>query len=115
MIDIKTTLSNLGIKKTNNGSSTGSVSFGAGKNIASFSPVDGKLIGSVSSTTDQDYEKVMQSACSAFKFWRKKPAPYRGEIVRQYGDKLRNHKQSLGELVSYEMGKSLQELSLIHI
>ena len=38
-----------------------------------------------------------------------KPAPLRGEVVRQYGEKLRNYKQPLGELVSYEMGKSLQE------
>ena len=48
-------------------------------------------------------------ALSAFKTWRKKPAPLRGEIVRQYGEKLRKYKQPLGELVSYEMGKSLQE------
>ena len=93
----------------NAGSSTGTISFDAGKNIDSFSPVDGSLIGSVSQTTEEEYEKIMQSAVSAFKFWRNKPAPYRGEIVRQYGEKLRKYKQPLGELVSYEMGKSLQE------
>ena len=109
MIDIKNTLNLLGIKKNNNGTSIGSVSFGGGEAINSFSPVDGKIIGSVTKTTSEEYEKVIQSAVSAFKYWREKPAPLRGEIVRQYGEKLRKYKQPLGELVSFEMGKSLQE------
>ena len=109
MIDIKKTLEVLGVKATNNGTSTGSVSFGGGAKIESYSPVDGSLIGTVTSTTPEEYEKVMQTATAAFKEWRLKPAPLRGEIVRQYGEKLREYKQELGELVSYEMGKSLQE------
>ena len=109
MINISNSLNKLGINKKNAGSSTGITSFDSGENIDSFSPVDGSLIGSVSQTTEEEYEKIMQSAISAFKFWRKKPAPYRGDIVRQYGEKLRKYKQPLGELVSYEMGKSLQE------
>ena len=109
MIDIKKTLRTLGVKASNNGTSTGSVSFGSGAEIESYSPVDGNLIGKVTSTTPEEYEKVMQAATAAFKGWRLRPAPLRGEIVRQYGEKLRAYKQSLGELVSYEMGKSLQE------
>ena len=109
MIDIKKTLNLLSLKEKNNGTSVGSISFGGGKYINSVSPVDGSVIGSVTETTLEEYEKVMQSATSAFKEWRLKPAPLRGEIVRQYGEKLRNYKQPLGELVSYEMGKSLQE------
>jgi len=109
MIDIKKTLRTLGVKASNNGTSTGSVSFGSGAEIESYSPVDGNLIGKVTSTTPEEYEKVMQTATAAFKDWRLRPAPLRGEIVRQYGEKLRAYKQSLGELVSYEMGKSLQE------
>ena len=109
MIDIKKSLELLGVKQMNNGTSTGSESFGGGSKIDSYSPVDGTLIGSVTQTTDEEYEKVMQSATAAFKEWRLKPAPLRGEIVRQYGEKLREYKQALGELVSYEMGKSLQE------
>lgn len=35
--------------------------------------------------------------------------PKRGEIVRQMGEAFRKNKQALGQLVSYEMGKSLQE------
>ena len=109
MIDIKKTLDVLGVKATNNGTSTGANSFGGGAEIESYSPVDGSLIGKVTATTVEEYEKVMQAATAAFKDWRLKPAPLRGEIVRQYGEKLRAYKQELGELVSYEMGKSLQE------
>ena len=109
MIDIKKSLDILGIKEKNNGTSTGQQSFGGGKEISSYSPVDGRLIGRVTTTTSEEYEKVIQSATNAFKEWRLKPAPQRGEIVRQYGEKLRKYKQALGELVSYEMGKSLQE------
>ena len=109
MIDIKKTLDVLGIKEMNNGTSIGSVSFGGRKVVESVSPVDGNVIGCVTETTEDEYEKVMKSATSAFKEWRLNPAPLRGEIVRQYGEKLRKYKQPLGELVSYEMGKSLQE------
>jgi aldehyde dehydrogenase (NAD+) len=77
--------------------------------IASYSPVDGNKIGEVSVTTREDYEHVMQTAQAAFATWRMMPAPKRGEIVRQYGDALRTNKEALGQLVSYEMGKSLQE------
>jgi aldehyde dehydrogenase (NAD+) len=108
-LNISPVLTKLGLKKVNEGTSTGKHFFGAGALIDSYSPVDGALIASVSTTTDADYEKVMVAATEAFKFWRKMPAPKRGEIVRQYGDRLRAYKQELGMLVSYEMGKSLQE------
>ena len=99
----------LGIKEVNDGTSTGSNSFSSGEIIESYSPVDGQLIGKVKTTTAADYEKVMQSATEAFKMFRAMPAPQRGEIVRQFGNKLRELKEPLGKLVSYEMGKSLQE------
>lgn len=99
----------LGIKEINDGTSTGSNSFSSGEIIESYSPVDGQLIGKVKTTTAADYEKVMQSATEAFKSFRAMPAPQRGEIVRQFGNKLRELKEPLGKLVSYEMGKSLQE------
>ena len=108
-ISIQNTLKKLGIKELNSGTSTGSVFYGEGETIASYSPVDGKLIGKVTTTTQKEYSKVIETAKEAFKEWRLKPAPQRGEIVRQFGDKLRTLKQPLGELVSYEMGKSLQE------
>ncbi|WP_372744927.1 aldehyde dehydrogenase family protein [Lutibacter sp.] len=107
--NIKKSLLKLNVLDTNKGTSTGSNFFGSGTTIDSYSPVDGKLIGKVQATTKEDYEKVINSAQKAFKTWRLVPAPQRGEIVRQFGDKLRELKQPLGELVSYEMGKSLQE------
>ena len=106
---IKEALQKLGVKELNEGSSTGSNWFAHGEIIESFSPVDGKLIAQVKSTTNKDYETVMAAATSAFKTWRTMPAPQRGEIVRQFGDKLRELKEPLGKLVSYEMGKSYQE------
>ncbi|HLA54560.1 MAG TPA: aldehyde dehydrogenase family protein, partial [Flavobacterium sp.] len=102
-------LKQLGIKDTNNGTSTGIESFANGEILESYSPVDGQLIGKVKMSTKEDYEKVMQKATEAFKTFRTMPAPQRGEIVRQFGEKLRKNKEALGKLVSYEMGKSLQE------
>ena len=75
----------------------------------SYSPADGKLIGTIGKAKPSDYEHVIQTAGDAFQQWRNVPAPIRGELVRQIGEKLREIKQPLGELVSYEMGKSLQE------
>lgn len=95
---------------TNHGTSTGLKSSAQGKQfLESYSPVDNSLIGKVSVTTDKEYEKVIQTAQEAYVSWRMMPAPKRGDIIRQYGDALREHKQALGQLVSYEMGKSLQE------
>jgi aldehyde dehydrogenase (NAD+) len=102
-------LETLQLKNNNNGTSTGQNWIKGQESTASYSPVDGKLIGNVTCTDAASYEKVIQSAATAFKTWRLTPAPKRGEIVRQFGEKLRQYKQPLGELVSYEMGKSLQE------
>ena len=106
---INEALNKLGVQNVNQGTSTGSNFFGNGEIIESFSPVDGKLIGKVTTTSKEDYEKVMTTASKAFKSFRNMPAPQRGEIVRQFGNKLRDLKEPLGKLVSYEMGKSLQE------
>ena len=102
-------LRKLGLKRNNAGTSTGLQSETSRKYIKSFSPVDGEFIGSVSVTTKEQYEATIASAEAAFKIWREMPAPKRGEIVRQYGEELRKSKDALGRLVSYEMGKSLQE------
>ena len=106
---IEEALKELGIKETNNGTSTGKNWFSNGKEIASYSPVDGKLIGKVSATSKDDFEKVISTATSGFKEWRTMPAPQRGEVVRKFNDELRRLKEPLGKLVSYEMGKSYQE------
>ncbi len=106
---IDAALNLLGLKEINAGTSTGSTNFSSGEIMESFSPVDGALIGKVQTSSLADYEKVMAAATEAFKFWRLKPAPQRGEIVRQFGVRLRELKEPLGKLVSYEMGKSYQE------
>ena len=103
-------LQQLQLQKKNEGSSTGTVwQTSKGEIIVSSSPVDNKEIGTVISTDKEAYEKIITTAQSAFLEWRNWPAPKRGEIVRQMGDALRKEKQALGQLVSYEMGKSLQE------
>lgn len=104
-------LKNLGIKKINNGASTGVSFFNSAKKdtIKVFSPNDGKLIGEVVKANKSDYDRVIASAQSAFVNWREVPAPKRGEFVRRLGEELRKNKKDLGMLVSYEMGKSLQE------
>ena len=106
-IDIS--LQKLGITSNNLGTSTGTKFFASGDKIDSISPVDGSTIGSVTATTKDDYEKVIKSAMSAFKTFKTMPAPKRGEMVREFGNKLRELKEPLGMLVSYEMGKSYQE------
>jgi aldehyde dehydrogenase (NAD+) len=103
-------LSQLKINKTNNGVSTGVQWIKSkGEKLDSYSPVDGKLIASVIGADKKAYEQTLAKAQIAFAEWRQWTAPKRGEIVRQIGEELRKNKQALGELVSYEMGKSLQE------
>lgn len=104
-------LKKLGIKEKNFGASTGLKWYGSknGEELEVISPIDGKLIAKVYQATEKDYQIVSAEAHKAFLEWRKVPAPKRGEIVRLIGDKLRKYKEPLGELVTYEMGKSLQE------
>ena len=110
MVDKSKLLSSLGLKDINQGSSTGYQWLNSsGKISGVFSPVDGNKISSIIETDEDTYEKIIETASSAYVSWRKVPAPKRGEIVRQIGNELRENKDSLGQLVSYEMGKSLQE------
>jgi aldehyde dehydrogenase (NAD+) len=100
----------LGIKSHNEGVSTGIQTITTkGGTIDSHSPVDGNLIGTVTVADKESYDLTVTAAEAAFREWRTWPAPKRGEIVRQIGDALRKYKEPLGKLVSYEMGKSLQE------
>lgn len=109
-LGIQETLKTLGIEAVNRGASTGGYWFNTrGTQIDSISPVDGKVIASVTSATETEYEAVVLKAQEAFNVWRMMPAPKRGEVIRQLAEKIREKKQALGELVSYEMGKSLQE------
>ena len=103
-------LHTLRIQSSNKGVSTGQEWINSsGESIDSWSPVDGKKIGTVITADKASYEAVMEKAHTAFLQWRMVPAPRRGEVVRQIGEALRHYKEPLGQLVSYEMGKSLQE------
>jgi aldehyde dehydrogenase (NAD+) len=107
---MKDVLAALKINTLNRGTSTGKDwHISNGERIDSYSPTDGQLIASVTATDRATYDFVVMKANEAFKEWRLWPAPKRGEIVRQIGEALRTHKENLGKLVSYEMGKSLQE------
>jgi len=108
--EIQDILKDLGIKDVNSGSSTGQKSLAIGNNlISSYTPVNGQLIAKVSETSAEQYDQIIKTSQEAFKEWRMVTAPARGEIVRQFALKLRANKDSLGKLVSLEMGKSLQE------
>ncbi|WP_138432157.1 L-piperidine-6-carboxylate dehydrogenase [Fodinibius saliphilus] len=104
-------LKKLGIEGTNLGTSTGQQFLGdeGAETISSHTPIDGSQIADTTVTTREEYDKVVVQAQEAFKEWRMVPAPKRGEIVRQIGLELRKHKEDLGRLVTYEMGKIYQE------
>ncbi len=106
---IEKTLKSLGILDENKGVSVGGKNFATGDLLESYSPTDGKLIAKIKTASEKDYQKVMATAEKAFLEFRQIPSPKRGELVRQFGQKLREYKDDLGKLVSYEMGKSLQE------
>ena len=110
-MEIGKILKELGIKEKNYGSSTGqnwgnTTSDGELKIV---SPTDGKHIASVYQASAKDFDNIIKTAGDAFNMWRKIPAPKRGDVVRQIGVRLRDYKKPLGTLVSYEMGKSIQE------
>jgi aldehyde dehydrogenase (NAD+) len=103
-------LKSLEISEINHGAAIGNQWIKtSGERINSVSPVDGKIIAQVNMVSEAEYNQVIAGSQEAFQSWRTIPAPRRGEIVRQLGLELRNHKDDLGALVSYEMGKSLQE------
>ena len=108
-MEYKKLLQALQIDINQKGCHSGGVWHGEGKKITSYSPVDGSLLGTVQGATIEDYERLLDKAEDAFESFRIIPAPKRGELVRQLGNKLREKKFQLGQLVSLEMGKSLQE------
>ncbi len=87
----------LDLKSENKGVSTGVNWISSkGEVLHSYSPVDGKLIGSVITADKESYEITIEAAQKAFLHWRMMPAPARGEIVRQIGEALREYKEPLG-------------------
>lgn len=105
----KLELSSLNLGKTNLGSSTGTKWMANGSELNSFSPTDGHLIAHVITSSQEDYKYIIDQANQTKSAWANRPAPQRGEIVRQLGEKLREKKENLAKLVCYEMGKSYPE------
>ena len=108
-MDINKLFKNLGINFVQNGCSVGKKWEGNGMEIQSFSPINSRLLGKIKTTSVEDYEYIIEKAEEAFLHFRKIPAPKRGDLIRQFGNKLREKKDNLGKLVSIEMGKSIQE------
>ena len=109
MKKISTLLEELNVEPQQMGCHSGGSWYGSGITIDSYSPVDGNLLGTVQAAGVEDYENAVTKAEHAFLSFQKIPAPKRGEMVRQLGNKLREKKEALGQLVTWEMGKSLQE------
>ena len=102
-------LTELGIEELNSGVSCGDLTTASGEIIESVSPVDGKVIARVQMATKAEYDAVVDKTVAAYEQWRMIPAPQRGEIIRQFGNLLREKKEALGKLVALEVGKILPE------
>jgi aldehyde dehydrogenase (NAD+) len=97
-------LSALGIEDQNLGGFAGDW-IGSGPVIDVYTPIDGSRLASVHEVTEAEYDEIVDRARAAFLEWRKIPAPKRGEVIRQLGNRLREKKDELGALVTLEMGK----------
>ena len=98
-------LTELGIDGDHSGVAAGAFIDPAGEWMETVSPGDGSVIARVKQASEADYEHVVDTAVKTFDAWRRLPAPQRGELIRQMGQLLRDHKTALGKLVALEMGK----------
>jgi len=81
----------------------------SGTELKVKSPIDGSVLSTIATACEADVEAAIHQGHEAFLKWRTVPAPKRGEFVRRLGNKLREKKKELGELVSWEAGKITQE------
>ena len=102
-------LARLGLQSVNSGAWAGDALDVSGDTVASENPTTGEILAHVTLAGREHYEQVVAAAQSTFLRWRMLPAPKRGEIVRQMGEAMRQHKEDLGRLVSLEVGKILSE------
>jgi len=102
-------LSRLGLKTVNPGAACDGWMATDGRIVESINPATGEVIASVQLANSQDLDTILNQQAEVFKRWRMLPAPKRGEIIRQVGEALREHKEDLGALVSMEMGKVRSE------
>ncbi|MDB5771762.1 MAG: aldehyde dehydrogenase family protein [Burkholderia sp.] len=80
-----------------------------GQDLRSLTPITGEQLASLRMDQPGHVTGKITRAQAAFEQWRSVPAPRRGELVRLFGDELRANKEMLGQLVSIEAGKILQE------
>src|SRR5262245_51667215 len=103
-------LSRLGLGAKNFSSYGGGWNEGtSGEELLSLNPATGQPLGRVVAATALEYDQVVEASRQAFSHWRILPPPQRGEIVRQIGNALREHKRDLGMLVTLETGKIKSE------
>lgn len=105
MINKNELLANLGVPAEAPGACTGKWLPTTGEIQTSINPNNGHVLAKLHGCTRAEYDAVVEKAKARFLEWRMRPAPKRGELVRRLGELLRHHKESLGELVSLEMGK----------
>ena len=109
MLQPQQILSSLGISAKNDGTAIGQNWKSTSNYISSSSPIRNQHLAEVNSTSEELYNEAITQAQKAFTSWKNVPAPKRGEYIRQFGNALREEKETLGALVSLEMGKSYQE------
>jgi aldehyde dehydrogenase (NAD+) len=81
----------------------------SGGALRARSPITGGVLATVQAHTADDVHTIVGQAHDAFLEWRTVPAPVRGQLVRELGELLREHKADLGALVSIEAGKIRSE------
>jgi aldehyde dehydrogenase (NAD+) len=109
MLQPQQILSSLGISAKNDGTAIGQNWKSTSNYISSSSPIRNQHLAEVNTTSEELYNEAITQAQAAFSSWKNVPAPKRGEYIRQFGNALREEKETLGALVSLEMGKSYQE------
>src|SRR5210317_2510140 len=109
MLQPQQILSSLGISAKNDGTAVGQNWKSTSNYISSYSPIRNQHLGEINTTSEELYHEAITQAQTAFTSWKNVPAPKRGEYIRQFGNALREEKETLGALVSLEMGKSYQE------
>ncbi|MBI0330384.1 L-piperidine-6-carboxylate dehydrogenase [Burkholderia plantarii] len=80
-----------------------------GEALTARSPRDGAVLATLAADSADDAARKIDAAHAAFLRWRTVPAPLRGELVRGFGNVLREHKAALGRLVTLEAGKIASE------
>ena len=105
MIDKQEIFERLSIEPRASGGFAGRWLETGGSDLTVLDPTTGEPMGQVAKSSADDYETVVASSVETFYRWRDLPAPRRGEFVRLIADELREHKEALGALVSWEMGK----------